>query len=374
MSIVLNTGFSIGSKDLVYDKFVLTKEEMLNIHENTYPDQFFALCSDDDKMYSFNINNTPNAETGKFKVMSGGSTSIDDDNISSTTVYSSEKIDTDFQKITDDNLTTTDKTTTGAINELATRIDEIKITDIIDDTNTEATDKTLSSSKIKSEIQAIIDNTKAANEVEYVNDIVGSYTVEEALNKLISDYYYVKPSINSFTATPNGGIFEVGHVVSAPITFNWSYNKDIASQSLTDCSISVDDRTATYNSDITSNKTFTLNASDGKNNVSKSISYTFVSPYYVGVSDTDILDETGIKALTKKVEVKGNKTISYTNSQNYMVFAYPSSYGTIKKVVDINGFDVTSSFKLSNVTVNSVNYNVYVSNKVTGTFKMTFSI
>lgn len=73
MSIVLNTGFSIGSKDLVYDKFVLTKEEMLNIHENTYPDQFFALCSDDDKMYSFNINNTPNAETGKFKVMSGGS-------------------------------------------------------------------------------------------------------------------------------------------------------------------------------------------------------------------------------------------------------------------------------------------------------------
>ena len=508
MSIVLNTGFSIGSKDLVYDKFVLTKEEMLNIHENTYPDQFFALCSDDDKMYSFNINNAPNAETGKFKVMSGGSTSIDDDNISSTTVYSSEKIDTDFQKIADDNLTTTDKTTTGAINELVTRIDEIKITDIIDDTNTEATDKTLSSSKIKSEIQSIIDDTKAtetnalsakymlnnfeprkefvpkekltystnyiraycdyvatipatvrvtdddgsvllvtgsangswravrlikgdtdrfhkvyykdgyvyiqvdndsmytvfggssltvvkdkagieitiedlstggsgastADAVEYVNDTVGSATVEEALNKLISDYYYVAPSVTAFTASPSGGTFEVGTTITAPITFNWSYNKDIASQSLTDCSISVDDRTATYNSDITSNKTFTLNASDGKNNVSKSISYTFVSPYYVGVSDTDILDETGIKALTKKVEVKGNKTISYTNSQNYMVFAYPSSYGTIKKVVDINGFDVTSSFKLSNVTVNSVNYNVYVSNKVTGTFKMTFSI
>ena len=511
MSIVLNTGFSIGSKDLIYDKFVLTKEEMLNIHENTYPDQFFALCSDDDKMYSFNINNAPNAETGKFKVMSGGSTSIDDDNISSTTVYSSEKIDTDFQKITDDNLTTTDKTTTGAINELVTRIDEIKITDIIDDTNTEATDKTLSSSKIKNEIQSIIDDGKAtennvlsakymlnnfeprkevvskskltystnyirascdysatipatvrvtdddgnmllvtgsansswravrlikgeidrfgkvyysngyvyiqvandsmytifggsflkvfdsaegteipienaadtdieiptsypADAISYVNDVIGSATVEEALNKLISDYYYVAPSVTAFTASPSGGTFEVGTTITAPITFNWSYNKDIASQSLTDCSISVDDRTATYNSDITSNKTFTLNASDGKNNVSKSISYTFVSPYYVGVSDTDILDETGIKALTKKVEVKGNKTISYTNSQNYMVFAYPSSYGTIKKVVDINGFDVTSSFKLSNVTVNSVNYNVYVSNKVTGTFKMTFSI
>ena len=72
MAIVLNTGFSIGSKDLIYDKFVLTKEEMLNIHENTYPDQFFALCSDNDSLYVFNVNNTPNTETGKFVQYSSG--------------------------------------------------------------------------------------------------------------------------------------------------------------------------------------------------------------------------------------------------------------------------------------------------------------
>ena len=72
MAIVLNTGFSIGSKDLIYDKFVLTKDEMLNIHENTYPDQFFALCSDNDSLYVFNVNNTPNTETGKFVQYSSG--------------------------------------------------------------------------------------------------------------------------------------------------------------------------------------------------------------------------------------------------------------------------------------------------------------
>ena len=72
MAIVLNTGFSIGSKDLIYDKFVLTKEQMLNIHENTYPDQFFALCSDNDSLYVFNVNNTPNTETGKFIQYSSG--------------------------------------------------------------------------------------------------------------------------------------------------------------------------------------------------------------------------------------------------------------------------------------------------------------
>ena len=72
MSIILNTGFSIGSKDLIYDKFVLTKEQMLNIHENTYPDQFFALCSDNDSLYVFNVNNTPNDTTGKFVQYSSG--------------------------------------------------------------------------------------------------------------------------------------------------------------------------------------------------------------------------------------------------------------------------------------------------------------
>ena len=212
-----------------------------------------------------------------------------------------------------------------------------------------------------------------ADAVEYINDAVGSTNVEEALNKLISDYYYVKPSINSFTATPNGGIFEVGHVVSAPITFNWNYNKDITTQTLTDCTLADETvRTATYNTDITTNKTFTLSANDGKNNVSKSVSYTFVSPYYTGVSTTDTLTETDIKALTKKVETKGNKTINYTTTQSYMVFAYPVSYDAISSIIDQNGFNVTDSFVRNTVTVNSVEYYVYCSNKCSGSYTMTF--
>ena len=79
MSIVLNTGFSIGSKDLIYDKFVLSKEEMLNINENTYPDQFFALCSDNDTLYTFNISNPVNAETGKFREIVGSGSGTGED-------------------------------------------------------------------------------------------------------------------------------------------------------------------------------------------------------------------------------------------------------------------------------------------------------
>ena len=213
-----------------------------------------------------------------------------------------------------------------------------------------------------------------ADAVSYVNDTISSTNVEEALNKLISDFYYVKPSINSFTASPNGGIFEVGTTITAPITFNWNYNKDITTQTLTDCILADETvRTATYNSDITSNKTFTLNASDGQNNVSKSISYTFVYPYYTGVSTTDTLTETDIKALTKKVETKGNKTVNYTTSQSYMVFAYPSSYGAIKSIIDQNGFNVTDSFVRNTVTVNSVEYYVYISNQCSGVYTIKFN-
>ena len=79
MAISLGTGFSIGSKDLIYDKFVLSKDEMLNINENTYPDQFFALCSDNDTLYTFNISNPVNAETGKFREVVGSGTGGDVD-------------------------------------------------------------------------------------------------------------------------------------------------------------------------------------------------------------------------------------------------------------------------------------------------------
>ena len=167
--------------------------------------------------------------------------------------------------------------------------------------------------------------------------------------------YYVKPSINSFTASTNGGVFEVGTTITAPITFNWEYNKNITTQSLTDCTLADEIiRTATYNSDITTDKTFTLTASDGENTVSKSISYKFVAPYYIGVSTTNTLTETEITALTKKVETKGSKTVDYTTSQSYMVFAYPKSYGAINSIIDKNGFNVTDSFIQNTLTINSV--------------------
>ena len=261
------------------------------------------------------------------------------------------------------------------------------ITDILTDSSVVSTTKTWHSSAIYNELEntkeeckdyalGLLGNVDELNseKVNYSNDLLSDVTnVKQALDSILAKLYYVKPSINSFTASANGGVFEVGTTITAPITFNWEYNKNITTQSLTDCTLADETvRTATYDSDITTDKTFTLSASDGENTVSKSISYKFVAPYYIGVSTTNTLTETEIIALTKKLETKGSKTVDYTTNQSYMVFAYPKSYGAISSVIDQNGFNVTDSFVRSTVTVNSVEYYVYCSNQCSGSYTISY--
>ena len=73
-----------------------------------------------------------------------------------------------------------------------------------------------------------------ADAVSYNNDTISVTNVDDALNKLISKVYYVAPQINSFTMTPSTTVYEVGQTVNS-LVFNWTTNKDIISQTLTDC-------------------------------------------------------------------------------------------------------------------------------------------
>lgn len=124
MSIIVNTGFHIGSATPIDDRLVLTKEQMLNIDENLYPDVYMCVCKDDGMLYTFQKDNELNGETGKFRVATGDSFNtwtgtkseyeavsdtleigtivtitddnvdiIDDVNVSTDTTYSSSKID-----------------------------------------------------------------------------------------------------------------------------------------------------------------------------------------------------------------------------------------------------------------------------------------
>ena len=101
MAIQMGSGFTIGSSEPIDSRLVMSKEQMLNINPLTQPEKYFCVCSDDSLIYVYDANNLDDPATGKFRVVSGGSVDL-----------------SEYQKITDDTLTTDDKTIPGALNEL----------------------------------------------------------------------------------------------------------------------------------------------------------------------------------------------------------------------------------------------------------------
>lgn len=177
----------------------------------------------------------------------------------------------------------------------------------------------------------------------YANENFPQYgNVDLALDALFNKVYYIKPTC-SLSATPSDGIFEMGTTISAPITFNWSTNKNIIIQTLTDCTLeNVSDRTAIYNNDITSDKTFTLTVSDGENFSSSSVSYKFLNNIFWGsASTTETYDSAFINALSNKKlasDIKGIYSFNITNDE-YGFWAVPSDMAISS--VWISGFEVT---------------------------------
>ena len=218
-------------------------------------------------------------------------------------------------------------------------------------------------------------------------------TVKEILNKLL--YPYVSPTI-SIQGTPNGGIFEKGNnqtITSVKVVVTKKSEKITKIEVLqgSNVLVSQEDSTiangGTFNFPInvpvnSSNIQLTGKVTDATGTVKSSTtaSFNFVYPYYVGVcGENDVINESLIKGLTKHIEAKGTKNISYTTEQQKMIIAYPKSYGAIKKILDPNSFDVTNTFtrteiKITGLDGSSQSYYVYANNASTVSgFTMTFS-
>ena len=182
-----------------------------------------------------------------------------------------------------------------------------------------------------------------AEDTTYTNENFPQYdNVDLALDALFNKVYYVKPTC-SLSATPSGGTFEMGTTISAPITFTWTTNKDITSQTLTGCTLAnASVRTATYNTNVTSDKTFTLSVSDGENSASSSVSYKFLNNIFWGSASTaETYDSAFISALSNKKlasVIKGTYSFNIASGE-YGFWAVPSNM-TISSVW-IGGFEVT---------------------------------
>ena len=161
---------------------------------------------------------------------------------------------------------------------------------------------------------------------------------QQAFDELL----YTAPSIISFTSVPSVREYEIGSVIIAPIIFNWSLNKTVVNQAISNIgNIPVGTFTTKYNNSIASNKTFTLTVSDNKNNTAtRSITFSFLYPkYYGAVVEPDIYDNDFILNLSGyKLASSKNGTFNVNAGTNeYIYFCIPIKWGT--PTFNVGGFD-----------------------------------
>lgn len=223
--------------------------------------------------------------------------------------------------------------------------------------------------------------------------------ITEVLNKIL--YPWVAPVVTAKVVTPaNGGTFEKGNtqnVTSISVTVTkksanitkveiFDGTSSLGSKSGADLNTLNSSGTATLtftvDVDVTANKSFTAKVTDADNKITSANTGTFifVYPYYQGViAASATANEATVKALTKLIQTKDTKAVTYNASNQKMVFATPVSNGVIKTITDPNGFNVTDTFTQSTISITGLDstaqqYYVYVSNPTTvSNFKMTFA-
>ena len=211
-------------------------------------------------------------------------------------------------------------------------------------------------------------------------------TTHEILNTLLFPYVAFvinSSSRNAAAATLENGATQTLNSATISVT---KKSKPITSIKLLDGSTVLEEKTGdavaaggtitfsnlgiTVTKDNNPNLKFTV--TDGTTSTDKNVgASTFVYPYYMGECAADAtIDETLIEGLTKKVESKGNKTVTHTVENGRMVIAYPKAHGVLKSILDPNNFETIGDYTRSEVSVTGLDgtaqtYYVYASGAAT---------
>lgn len=253
------------------------------------------------------------------------------------------------------------------------------------DTSTDILSERISDNSNKiNEIQELIDSGSIpsgggnAESIIYINENYETISnVDDALDLLLSEVFYVAPTITSFSILPAATQYEKGTVISN-LVFNWSINKEVASQSLTDCIINSSSRTARYTNPLSTDKTFRLTVSDGRNIASSVKTINFYNKKYWGGSTSDTYDSEFILSLSNS-QLVGNKSgnISFDVSKTeYSFFCIPQSFGIPRFTINgfSGGFSLVQTLAFTNSSGHTEDYCIYKSSNVgLGSFTATVS-
>ena len=376
MSISLNANFELLSAGLYLDarQQFNTLIEMKDFAETSIPDGFITYNKETQKHYVFNSSNTVDATLGKWREYNSGD--------SSSTTYATWNSNVDYKV---GNVVLKDEVRYSCIADHTStdfETDSINWVVVLEQyyhVTQEQYNKMVSDGLITDGTKDlyIIDGNNeggggGASEAEFVsydNESLPSVTnVEECLDAIIAKIYYVNPSITSFTCNPSKTAYEMGEKVTS-VTFTWTYNKDMVSQTLTGCDLADETvRTATYSTEFNSNKTFTLSASDGTNSTSANKAFTFQNKvHYDSASIPATYDSAFILSLNGSL--KGSKSGTYTvnvGTNQYFYIAMPTSFNNSDVLTGkVGGFDTdfskVATVSHTNASGYTCDYNIYKS-------------
>lgn len=409
MAIKVSQAFERTSAQPIDSSIALTKAQMLTVNDNLMPAYYFTICQDDGKLYMYDKSATASLTTGKFTEFSGGDTSpfiYETTDTLDTTINGT--VDVAYADITDIN--TANPTTEDLILGKTWVRDAdgtVGVVIAVDDTNSEATIQTATTSGA-GDSTAKYDYT---TNVEVGGVPVGTEVKKEDLladivkQMLVKTYYptYTAPSA-TLTYSANTYV-EVGSTLAAAtgvvaynagaITLQGTKQNDRGGAA-TKYYLSTTGADVEYSSDSTVSGTFSVSAltratkgtivitgkvdyaqgpqpkdSNGDNyqtplpagSVTATKTINFIQPFFYGKSSTFAVST--LAGLSKSVTAKGNKTFSFTTNNEFMVFAYDSSYGNLSSILDPNSFETISGWTKSTLTYNGFSYNVYVADSAT---------
>lgn len=202
-----------------------------------------------------------------------------------------------------------------------------------------------------------IDNVTPVNAVN-LNEIEDKLKAhQEALDELLYTPLTINLTSNKSTT------LEIGTTVDSVI-FNWSYNKDIISQKFNNEVLETNLRSYVYNLSFNQNKTFKLEANDGKGDFNKSISFNFLNGRYFGVSNSDIYNSDFIKTLSKELSSSKSKTFTVNCEEGqYIYYCVPTRFGNCSFKVGgfEGGFNKISTIQFTNSSGYVESYDIYKS-------------
>lgn len=126
-----------------------------------------------------------------------------------------------------------------------------------------------------------------------------------------------------------------------------------------------------YSITATANETYDVKVEKGDKMASASVSVRFVGLSYSGVVPTDfVANDANVKALTSALVGSRSREITFSPANQKICIAYPKEFKAATSIKDGNGFDYLDSYTMSEISIDSEEYYVYLLNDATSVINL----